>query len=222
MLDICGGTYPFVTSSVCTAAGVAAGLQISPRALEGSLVVVKAYSTRVGAGPFPTELSDATGEFLRARGNEYGTSTGRPRRTGWFDAVVARTAVELSGADAIAITKLDVLDELDEIPVCVGYELDGGAVEEIPPLVEDVARLVPRYQVLPGWKTSTTAVTGYRDLPAAAQRYVRFLEDCSGAPAAFVSTGPRREETIWRHDSPFASALPEGSPSVIGSRTLPA
>ena len=209
MLDLCGGTYPFVTSSTCTSAGVAAGLQISPRALEGSLVVVKAYSTRVGAGPFPTELFDATGEFLRTRGNEYGTSTGRPRRTGWFDSVVARTAVELSGADAIAITKLDVLDELDEIPVCVSYELDGREIQDVPPLVEDVARLSPRFETLPGWKTNTTGVTRYEDLPRAAQRYVRFLEECSGAPAAFVSTGARREETVWRHDSALIAALPK-------------
>jgi adenylosuccinate synthase len=208
MLDLCGGTYPFVTSSTCTAAGVAAGLQIAPRSLDGSLVVVKAYSTRVGSGPFPTELFDATGEFLRARGNEYGTSTGRPRRTGWFDAVVARTAVEMSGADAIAITKLDVLDDLERIPVCVAYQLDGRELQDVPPLVEDVARVQPRYETLPGWKSNTTGVTRYEDLPAAARSYVRFLEERSGAPAAFVSTGPRREETIWRPESRLISSLP--------------
>ena len=129
MLDVSAGTYPFVTSSHCTSAAFAAGLQVSPRALDATLVVLKAYTTRVGGGPFPTELSDATGEYLRARGNEYGTSTGRPRRTGWFDAVVARTAVELSGCDAVALTKLDVLDDLEEISVCVGYRLDGRDVE---------------------------------------------------------------------------------------------
>src|SRR5439155_18573284 len=168
MLDSIGGTYPFVTSSTCSSAGVAAGLQISPRALDGSLVVVKAYTTRVGAGPFPTELLDATGEYLRKRGNEYGTSTGRPRRTGWFDAVVARTAVVLSGADAIAITKLDVLDEMEEIPVCVGYKLDGKALDHVPALVEDTERLSPVYEWLPGWSTKTTAVTRFEDLPPAA------------------------------------------------------
>lgn len=211
MLDQSAGTYPFVTSSTCTAAGVAAGLQIAPRFLEGSIVVVKAYTTRVGAGPFPTELLDATGEYLRARGNEYGTSTGRPRRTGWFDAVVARTSVALSGADAIAITKLDVLDEMEEIPVCVGYTLDGRPVDGLPALVEDTARLSPVYEWLPGWSSKTTAVTRFDDLPAAAKRYIRFLEEASGAPAVFISTGPRREETILRTDSPFLAALPPGA-----------
>jgi adenylosuccinate synthase len=212
MLDVSAGTYPFVTSSHCTSAAVAAGLQISPRALEGTLVVLKAYTTRVGSGPFPTELSDATGEHLRARGNEYGTSTGRPRRTGWFDAVVARTAVELSGADAVAITKLDVLDDLENIPVCVGYRLDGKDLDDLPALVEDTARLEPRYENRPGWKTKTTAVTRYEDLPAAAREYVRFLEERVGAPAVFLSTGPRREETIWRPESKFLSALPPPTP----------
>lgn len=208
MLDVSAGTYPYVTSSCCTAAGVAAGLHVAPRALDTAAVVLKAYSTRVGEGPFPTELSDATGEFLRARGNEYGTSTGRPRRTGWFDAVVARASVELSGADAIAITKLDVLDDLDEIPVCVSYSLDELEVSDVPPLVEDLARVVPKLETLKGWKTSTTAVTRYADLPAAAKDYVRFLEERSGAPAVLISTGPRREETIWREDSAYFAALP--------------
>lgn len=208
MLDVSAGTFPFVTSSTCTSAGVAAGLHISPRALDASLVVMKAYTTRVGAGPFPTELSDATGEFLRTRGNEYGTSTGRPRRTGWFDAVVARTAVELSGAAAVAITKLDVLDDLAEIPVCVGYRLDGREVADIPPLVEDVDRLVPVYETVPGWRANTTGATRTEDLPAAAHRYVRYLEERIGAPAVFISTGPRREETVWRLDSDLIRALP--------------
>ncbi|HJW14545.1 MAG TPA: adenylosuccinate synthase [Thermoanaerobaculia bacterium] len=208
MLDLSAGTYPFVTSSTCTAAGVAAGLQISPRALDGAIVVLKAYSTRVGSGPFPTELVDATGEYLRKRGNEYGTSTGRPRRTGWFDAVVARTGVALSGADAIAITKLDILDDMEEIPVCVGYKLDGRAVDAVPALVEDTERLEPVYEWLPGWRARTTSVTRFEDLPPAAKRYVRFLEEASGAPAAFISTGPRREETIRPPDSPFLAALP--------------
>ena len=208
MLDLTAGTYPFVTSSTCTAAGVASGLQIPPSALDASLVVAKAYSTRVGSGPFPTELSDATGEFLRKRGNEYGTSTGRPRRTGWFDAVVARTSVELSGAGAVALTKLDVLDDVDPIPVCVGYRLDGKEIGDVPPIAEDVARLEPVYETLPGWRARTTAVTRFEDLPPAAKRYVAFLEERIGAPAVFVSTGPRREETIWRPESAFFSELP--------------
>ncbi len=208
MLDLSAGTYPFVTSSHCTSAAVASGLEIAPRSLEASMLVLKAYSTRVGSGPFPTELHEETGEFLRKRGNEYGTSTGRPRRTGWFDAVVARTAVELSGAEAVAITKLDCLDELEEIPICLGYKLDGKPVSDLPPLAEDIARLEPEYEKLPGWKSTTTGVTRYEELPAAAQRYVRALEDAIGAPAVFVSTGPRREETIWRPDTPFLNGLP--------------
>ncbi len=211
MLDVSAGTFPFVTSSTCTSAGVAAGLHISPRALDASLVVLKAYTTRVGAGPLPTELNDATGEFLRTRGNEYGTSTGRPRRTGWFDAVVARTAVELSGAGAVAITKLDVLDDLAEIPVCVGYRLDGREIPDVPPLVEDVERLEPIYETLPGWQAKTTAATRSEDLPPAAHRYVKFLEEKIGAPAVFISTGPRREETVWRLDSDFIRDLPAAS-----------
>jgi adenylosuccinate synthase len=208
MLDLSAGTYPFVTSSHCTAGSVASGLEIAPRALDASLLVLKAYTTRVGAGPFPTELNDETGEFLRKRGNEFGTSTGRPRRTGWFDAVVARTAVELSGAAAVAITKLDCLDEVEEIPICLGYRLDGKPVSDLPALAEDIARLEPEYEKLPGWKSTTTGVTRYEELPAAAQRYVRALEDSVGAPAVFVSTGPRREETIWRADMPFLADLP--------------
>jgi len=211
MLDLSSGTYPFVTSSHCTAGGVASGLEIPPRSLDASLLVLKAYSTRVGSGPFPTELSDATGEFLRKRGNEYGTSTGRPRRTGWFDAVVARTAVELSGADAVAVTKLDCLDDLDEIPVCLGYRLDGRPVSVIPALAEDIARLEPEYERFPGWKSVTTGVTRYEELPGAAQKYVRALEDAIGAPAVILSTGPRREETIWRPETPFVSSLPPAS-----------
>jgi adenylosuccinate synthase len=211
MLDLSSGTYPFVTSSHCTAGALASGLEIPPRALDASLLVIKAYSTRVGSGPFPTELHDEQGEYLRKRGNEYGTSTGRPRRTGWFDAVVARTAVELSGASAVAITKLDCLDELEEIPICVGYKLDGKPVSDLPPLAEDVERLEPEYERFEGWKTATTGITRYEELPPPAQRYVRALEDAFGASAVLVSTGPRREETIWRSDAPFLAELPPAS-----------
>ena len=211
MLDVSAGTFPYVTSSCCTAAGVAAGLHVAPRALETAIVVLKAYTTRVGEGPFPTELLDATGEFLRERGNEYGTSTGRPRRTGWFDSVVGRLAVELSGADAIAITKLDVLDDLEEIPVCVGYRLDGREISDVPPLCEDLARVEPVLEVMPGWKTKTTAVTRFPDLPAAARDYVKFLEERCGAPSILISTGPRREETIWREDLDLYGALPQAA-----------
>ena len=208
MLDLSSGTYPFVTSSHCTSGAVASGLAIAPKALDASLVVLKAYTTRVGEGPFPTELHDATGEFLRKRGNEFGTSTGRPRRTGWFDVVVARTAVELSGAEAVAITKLDCLDELDEIPICVGYRLDGRPVSELPPLAEDVARLEPVLERRPGWKSTTTGMTRYEELPQAARAYVRTLEDAVGAPALLISTGHRREESIWRPEVPLFGSLP--------------
>jgi len=211
MLDLTSGTYPFVTSSHCAAGAVATGLEIAPGALDASLLVLKAYSTRVGAGPFPTELHEEMGEYLRKRGNEYGTSTGRPRRTGWFDAVVARTAVELSGAAAVAITKLDCLDELEEIPIALGYRLDGKPVSDLPALAEDVARLEPEFERLPGWKTTTTGLTRYEQLPSAAQRYVRALENAVGAPAVLISTGPRREETIWRPETSFVSALPPES-----------
>jgi adenylosuccinate synthase len=211
LLDIGAGTYPFVTSSHCTSASLASGLQIAPRALDASLLVLKAYTTRVGAGPFPTELFDATGEYLRKRGNEYGTSTGRPRRTGWLDLTACRLAADLTGAEALAITKLDVLDDIDPIPVCIGYRLDGKHVESLPALVEDIARLEPAYENLPGWKAKTTSVTSFADLPSAARRYVSFIEEKTGAPAVFVSTGPRREETIFRDDLPFAAALPSSS-----------
>ena len=208
MLDVSAGTFPYVTSSCCTAAGVAEGLHVPPRALDAAVVVLKAYTTRVGEGPFPTELLGATGEFLRSRGNEYGTSTGRPRRTGWFDSVVGRLAVALSGADAIAITKLDVLDDVEEIPVCVGYRLDGRDLPDVPPLCEDYARVEPKLTTLKGWKSKTTAVTRFPDLPPAAKDYVKFLEEQCGAPALLISTGPRREETIWREDLDLFQALP--------------
>ncbi len=208
MLDLCAGTYPFVTSSTCSSAGLAAGLRIPPQALSASLVVLKAYTTRVGAGPLPTELHDETGEFLRKRGNEFGTSTGRPRRTGWFDAVVARSGVELSGARFLAVTKLDVLDTLAEIPVCVGYKLRGERVLEFPSDVEDVEKLEPLYTHCPGWKKDTTGITEFDDLPPRAKEYVKFIEQLCGATAVAVSTGPRREETIFRRHDQFWDRLP--------------
>jgi adenylosuccinate synthase len=208
LLDLSAGTYPYVTSSTCSSAGLAAGLGIPPRALSASLVVLKAYTTRVGAGPFPTELVDATGEYLRKRGNEYGTTTGRPRRTGWLDAVVGRRAVELSGAEYMAVTKLDVLDALEEIPVCVGYRLDGRRLTEFPASIEDVERLEPVYEMHPGWRQDTTSVTEVEKLPARAREYVAALEGLFGAKAAVVSTGPRREETILRRDVDFWDRLP--------------
>jgi adenylosuccinate synthase len=208
LLDLSAGTYPYVTSSICSSAGLAAGLRLSPTALDDSLVVIKAYTTRVGAGPFPTELHDDTGDYLRRRGNEFGTSTGRPRRTGWFDAVVARTAIELSGARFLAVTKLDVLDNIEEIPVCVGYRLDGERVFELPADVEDIERLEPLYTPCPGWKQVTAGVTDFQKLPAAARQYVRFLEELCGARVVAISTGPDRDQTVRRARTDFWSQLP--------------
>jgi adenylosuccinate synthase len=208
LLDQSAGTYPYVTSSTCTSSGLAAGLRIPPRALSDSLVVVKAYTTRVGAGPHPTELSGEVGEYLRQRGNEFGTSTGRPRRTGWLDTVVARTAVELSGASFLAITKLDVLDRLPELPVCVAYTLNGKRITEFPADVEDVEKLEPVYETLPGWQSETVGITKFEDLPGAARDYVSFLEQQCGAVAVAVSTGPRREETILHANDVFWDRLP--------------
>ncbi len=198
MLDVDHGTYPFVTSSNATAGGAATGLGLPPRAITGALGIAKAYTTRVGAGPFPTELFDEAGDYLRQRGNEYGASTGRPRRTGWFDAVVVRYSVMLNGLDAISLTKLDVLDEFDEIKVCTAYRYRGEVIEDIPYGAHALAECEPIYETLPGWKTLTSAITDYEGLPENAKAYVRRLEELVGAPMAMISTGPERSETIIR------------------------
>jgi adenylosuccinate synthase len=198
MLDVDHGTYPFVTSSNATAGGAATGVGVPPRAVTGALGIAKAYTTRVGGGPFPTELFDEAGEYLRQRGNEYGASTGRPRRTGWFDAVVVRYAVMLNGLDAIALTKLDVLDEFDEIKVCTAYRYRNEVIEDIPYGAHALAGCEPIYETLPGWKTDTSRITDYDALPEKAKAYVRRLEELVGAPMAMISTGPERNETIIR------------------------
>ncbi|MFL6213523.1 MAG: adenylosuccinate synthase [Blastocatellia bacterium] len=198
MLDVDHGTYPFVTSSNATAGGAATGVGVPPRAVTGALGIAKAYTTRVGGGPFPTELFDEAGEYLRQRGNEYGASTGRPRRTGWFDAVVVRYAVMLNGLDAIALTKLDVLDEFDEITVCTAYRYRGEVIEDIPYGAHALAECEPVYETLPGWKSDTSGITDYDNLPEKAKAYVRRLEELVGAPMAMISTGPERNETIIR------------------------
>jgi adenylosuccinate synthase len=198
MLDVDHGTYPFVTSSNATAGGAATGVGVPPRAVTGALGIAKAYTTRVGGGPFPTELFDEAGEYLRQRGNEYGASTGRPRRTGWFDAVVVRYAVMLNGLDAIALTKLDVLDEFDEIKVCTAYRYRGEVIEDIPYGALALADCEPVYETLSGWKTDTSGITDYDALPEKAKAYVRRLEELVGAPMAMISTGPERNETIIR------------------------
>jgi adenylosuccinate synthase len=199
MLDLDHGTYPFVTSSSATAGGAATGLGLPPKAITGALGIAKAYTTRVGGGPFPTELLDETGAYLQKRGNEYGAVTGRPRRTGWFDAVVVRYAVMINGLDAIALTKLDVLDELDEIKVCTAYRYGGEVIEDIPYGGSALAECEPIYETLPGWKTDTSGITDYDDLPEKAKAYVRRLEELVGAPMAMISTGPERSETIIRN-----------------------
>jgi adenylosuccinate synthase len=209
LLDLDHGTYPFVTSSNVLAGFAAPACGLPARAVDGVLAVLKAYTTRVGAGPFPTELTDALGEQIRRRGNEFGTTTGRPRRTGWFDAVAARAAVRWNGIDAVALTKLDVLDDLPEIPIATAYAAGGSAVTEFPDDVVELARMRPSYEVMPGWRASTAGITEYDKLPALARRYVERLEALLGVPVALISTGPRREETIVRPIAPLSTWIPQ-------------
>ncbi len=204
MLDVDHGTYPFVTSSNATAGGASTGSGLAPRYLTGALGIAKAYTTRVGGGPFPTELLDATGAHLQKRGNEYGASTGRPRRTGWFDAVVVRYSTMLNGFDSIALTKLDVLDELAEIKICIAYDFRGERLDEMPYGASILAECVPVYETHPGWVTDTSGITEYDDLPTAAKSYVKRIEELTGAQVGMISTGPERNETIIRRDSSVA------------------
>jgi len=198
MLDVDHGTYPFVTSSSCGPGGACTGLGIPPSAIGAVVGIMKAYTTRVGSGPFPTELFDETGERIRNRGNEFGTVTGRPRRVGWFDAVVARTSLKVGGLDAIALTKMDVLDEHDEVRICVAYEIDGRTVTEVPARSDHYEAARPVYRTFPGWKRSIVGLDDVAKLPEAARAYVAALEEAVGAPITLLSTGPRREETIIR------------------------
>lgn len=201
MLDVDHGTYPFVTSSNATAGGAATGTGLAPKLITGALGIAKAYTTRVGGGPFPTELLDETGAYLQKRGNEVGASTGRPRRTGWFDAVVVRYSVMLSGLDALALTKLDVLDEFEEIKLCTSYKSRDGIIEDIPYGANALAECEPVYETVPGWKTKTSGITKFDKLPEAAKSYVRLVEQLCNAPVALISTGPERTETIIREES---------------------
>jgi adenylosuccinate synthase len=208
MLDLAWGTYPFVTSSSCLPGFAAASCGIGPKLLGPVIGVMKAYATRVGSGPFPTELKDATGERMRERGVEYGTTTGRPRRCGWFDAIAARYAVEVAGIDAVAVTKLDVLDGLETVKVATGYRLpDGSTLDTFPADSELAESLEPIYEELPGWSAPTEGVVSEDDLPPEAASYLAYLEEKIGAPAVIVSTGPRREETLIRGDSALADQL---------------
>ena len=209
LLDIDHGTYPFLTSSSTTAGGACTGSGVPPTRIDGVVGVLKAYTTRVGEGPFPGELLDETGERIRRRGNEFGTTTGRPRRCGWLDLVAARQAVRINGAEAIALTKLDVLDSLEEIPVCVGYRLGSRELAQVPADDEQIVRIEPILETLPGWGTETVGIERYEDLPEKARTYVEYVESFVGAPAAIVSTGPRREETIVREHRLLDSLMSE-------------
>ena len=196
MLDIDFGTYPYVTSSNATAGGACTGSGIPPNRIDRVVGVLKAYTTRVGEGPFPTELFDADGETLRAAGREFGATTGRPRRCGWFDAVVARHAAMTCGVDEWALTKMDVLDGFDRIKLCVAYELDGLRIDTFPANIRAAARCKPIYEEMPGWKTPTGAVRRFADLPPAAQAYLRRIETLTNVPVRLLSLGPRRDQTF--------------------------
>jgi len=200
MLDIDHGTYPFVTSSSATSGGAVTGTGVAPTAIDTVIGITKAYCTRVGSGPFPTELNDATGDLLRSRGNEYGAVTGRPRRTGWLDLPLLRYAAMINGISWLVITKLDVLDELAEIPVCVSYKINGKETGEIPAQASGYDQIECVYRTLPGWKTSTQAITDMEKLPKAAQDYLRFVGKEIGAKIGMVSTGPGREQTIFNSE----------------------
>ena len=203
LLDIDHGTYPFVTSSNTIAAQAATGSGVGPRAIGNVLGIAKAYTTRVGSGPFPTELTDDVGQTLGERGHEFGTVTGRKRRCGWFDAVLVRQIVKVSGIDGIALTKLDVLDGFKEVKVCVGYDLDGERIERFPAGQTGQARVKPIYETFEGWTQSTRGARSWASLPAQAVKYVRHIEELIGCPVTLLSTSPERDDTILMKD-PFA------------------
>ena len=200
MLDVDHGTYPFVTSSNSTSGGAATGSGVAPARLSRVIGIVKAYTTRVGAGPFPTELEDESGEWLRAKGFEFGTTTGRPRRTGWYDAPIARYSARINGVTDYVMTKLDVLTGLETIPVCVAYEVDGVRVDEVPVSQSDFHHAVPIYEEFPGWSEDITGARTFEDLPKNAQDYVLAIEAMSGSRISAIGVGPDREAIIVRHD----------------------
>ena len=200
MLDVDHGTYPFVTSSNPTAGGACVGSGIGPTRINRVVGIVKAYTTRVGAGPFPTELFDDMGEYLQKQGGEFGVNTGRPRRCGWFDSVIARYASRVNGFTDYVLTKLDVLDDLDEIPVCVAYDVDGERFDEMPMSQSDFHHAKPIYETFPGWKEDISGCRTFDDLPKNAQDYVLALERMSGCRISVIGVGPDREQSIVRHD----------------------
>jgi adenylosuccinate synthase len=205
MLDIDHGTYPFVTSSSSTAGGAVTGTGVGPTAIQTVIGVTKAYVTRVGEGPFPTEINGVAADELRARGKEYGAVTGRPRRCGWLDMPLLRYSNRVNGTEWLVVTKLDVLDTFAEIPVCTGYKIDGKLSDTVPADVRGLESIQPVYTTLKGWQTSTEGITGWAKLPAAAQDYLKFLEDNSEARIGMVSTGPDRDQTMTLPD--FAATL---------------
>ncbi|HKS82172.1 MAG TPA: adenylosuccinate synthase [Candidatus Acidoferrales bacterium] len=207
MLDIDHGTYPYVTSSSATSGGAATGLGIAPTRLAGVVGVTKAYTTRVGSGPFPTEMPDLDAKEVRERGNEFGAVTGRPRRCGWLDLVVLRYAKMLNGIDSLVVTKLDVFDEQPEIKVCTGYRIKGQPIKGIPPDVETLAQVEPEYRTLPGWRSSTAGVCDVKDLPTAAREYLNFISDQLQVEIGMISTGPERDATIIPRGTKLANWL---------------
>ena len=202
LLDVDHGTYPFVTSSNTVASAAATGAGCGPNTINYVLGITKAYTTRVGEGPFPTELKDAIGELLGSRGKEFGTVTSRKRRCGWFDGVLVRQTIKISGIDGIALTKLDVLDELDEIKMCIKYEINGKEMDYLPAAVNDQLKVKPIYKTFPGWKTPTQGIRNMAELPDNAKRYIHAIEDFIGAKISSISTSPEREDTILL-ENPF-------------------
>jgi adenylosuccinate synthase len=198
LLDVDHGTYPFVTSSSCTSGGAIIGSGVGPRHIGKVLGIAKAYVTRVGMGPFPTELNDATGDTLTTVGGEYGVTTGRQRRCGWFDAVVMRYAVEVNGLTDVCLTKLDVLSALDTIQICVAYDVDGQIYRTVPSHQRDFEQAVPVYEEMPGWKTDISHCRSYAELPVQARNYIEYLEELATAPISIISVGPDRNQTIFR------------------------
>ncbi len=204
LLDVDHGTYPFVTSSNPVAGGACVGTGVGPTAIDGVLGIVKAYTTRVGEGPFPTELTDETGAFLQKTGGEFGATTGRPRRCGWFDSMTARYSTRINGFTGVAITKLDVLDELPTLKICVGYEHNGKTVTDFPADPQVLSECVPVFEEFPGWRESTVGITEYDNLPEGARAYIARLEELIGAPVDLVSTGQKRDQIIFRKQ-PFSA-----------------
>lgn len=200
LLDLDHGTYPFVTSSNPTAGGACVGTGIPPTRIGSVIGVIKAYTTRVGAGPFPTELQDDMGEHLRKMGGEYGTTTGRPRRCGWFDAVIGRYAVRVNGITDLVVTKLDILSGLDQVPICVGYEIDGERFDDMPMTQTGFHHAIPLYEYHPGWWEDISKVRTFEELPDNAQRYIERLEELCGTRVSLIGVGPGREENVVRHD----------------------